>query len=685
MAALKAFLAAHGEKLVLAVVALLTLFSLYSNFTEESSGVSPAEIQDDLDRIRKHAKQKTAQSDAKAIPQSHRIVQAILEVYQEDTWQAQGWDGALYAMPPLPSTAKPPVPPSDCVPPPPFHTQIDMPIDVHAKVGGRRIVIVWREGLRTRWRITPRAAIWRKVVGDGAKDANPDRVYRLQRRRVGEPVDSGGGETGRGGDSEVANMFDRTGMGTGADDRRADDPAAADPNQDPEATAPLLAEGEVQTESIDAKVDAERLARQEAAAERDLKLLVDPTGYINSSWRLLGKDLVPLEEEPKIEVLLSGEAPVYDDSEPELTEENPAVTPRWFCYVDEDLNENTVYRYRVIVYGKTAPLPESVVRKCLEKDAKFKNYTPVVRAGRDQLALSAANRAEELMTQLERDRTTSKGAAAWQLEFQLLPYQPRKTYGEDFEGKTIPFWDWPLTMRPEERRLRAEHAGFGRFAYSDYVLTSVRTEVEYRSDYPGDQIAVEVTIRTDENEKVKKNFRVKRPQIPAGVHEKFLDVTRQASFRELYGKVNPTPIGGEDSVGNITHDFSSSWGLVDIRDCRIVTRTYRVEQKTDSREGPVVDENKNPVLVREYSPGFESDHKYMVLRELEGRQGQKPRFKVKLKYKHVRNPFLSEGGAKVGDRGSEVEVKDWNPGIEKPAAAQDGPNKKRAASAPESE
>jgi hypothetical protein len=177
---------------------------------------------------------------------------------------------------------------------------------------------------------------------------------------------------------------------------------------------------------------------------------------------------------------------------------------------------------------------------------------------------------------------------------------------------------------------------------------------------------IQITIRTETGETLKKSYSVTPPRLPRPLTLRDLVKTDASGnvIREnglpvrldpeaIYAKLKPfaaTPIGQRESE---KRDFRTGWGLVDIRRCVVSVQKYSLVPV--KREGDeVLDEEGNPVLEWEKrgSP-LAREEDYLVVRELDPPEGQAPRYK--------RVPRVIKRGDEKKEDVRYVRTYDWEP------------------------
>ncbi|MFW5856751.1 MAG: hypothetical protein ACOCX4_02650 [Planctomycetota bacterium] len=685
MAKVKALILAHGEKLALAVVLVLALWSISSNLLVETVKLPGGErietdsIQGNLKKIASRLSSSRA-GEAPDVADTSAIVRQVLDAYTVDTWTPAAWEAPAYAKPAPPFSPKEYVPPTESLAPPPkYISRIDQPVDMRVYVGGERVVVLWKEGPRTQWRNGAKGALWRKVLGDGREDAPWEEVREKQLARYGESGRRRETEEGYpGGDMmpeerDPGNAYDLGAMGEGfrEEPRR---PAPRDAVAEADAADPD-AEGDDTTAEMDeagsaaaqaAAREREAIAAREAMLDEDRKLLLDPNTTLETRWKLLGRGLQGYRRQPDVDLLLEeGDLPAEERAEWEPVEghdEEASGEQLWFYYVDEDLNENTVYRYKALVYAQPMDLPEAV-RLTEEGTPKsgYEYYAPILRMGRARLALTEEMFVEQLRAL---DGEPSPLAPARPFRFRPLQRMDKVVYTSkgqtEAERERVVWYAFPYDTPKEQIAALSDKPQFGQFQWSDYVLTPVRTRIVYTGDAE-DVVFVRVVLTDALGEQILQNFQVQTPAVPETAERAYFDPTDQMRARAVYPlDIQPAPIGEVKRVGTVEHDFRTGWGLVDTRDCTILVRRYKLEPKLDRRGERILDEAGNPVLEKTIVSEREWPHKYLVIRELEGKSGRPPRYKALLKFR--RSPTTPDGGV-------EVVVADWNPGIARPDAA----------------
>lgn len=636
MGMVKEFLLAHGEKIVFAVVAVFALWGILSNLMGGGYGVDlqPEEVRGQLSRITRHMKRTEAQQEPEPVYQAAEQVRAILNSYTMEIWQSDGWDGSVYTAPPPPYNPPVIIPPSERKAPPAENIpRIDAPRQMQARVGGQRIAIAFQAGELTQWCEELRAAVWRKRVGEGRAEADWEavRARQMRRKRTGpvpageeeEPVvEDGGGLLGR--------MIDESDEET--------EPGEQMESEEVERSTETLSPQEVEERFLAALKD------REAARREDVEALVDPASVRPAAWGApIARELEGTARKPDLDALLSGEqsvaaTPGYEPGD--------GVSRMWFSFVDEDIEENAVYRYRAVLYAVPKPLPDDVV---LDEEGERKRaydyYHPFLRMGHARRAILTDEFREQLAEQREfyLENATS---VARPLEFP--PLQRVKEIREDPEGNMVDWWDLPEDTPEERWQQLSEGPAFGQFAWSEFLLTPVRTRMTF-SSVAMTVVFMEVTVATELGEAVSERFQVRQPELPPEAAEMEFKPDDREQLLDMYppDEVQATPIGEVRRVGGVEYDFRTGWGLVDIRKCTTLVKQYRMVPRHREDGSPVRDEDGNPVMQKEYTTQRTLDANFLVLRELDVPDDRPPRFRTLLR---------------PAGRNEEVEVVDWNPG-----------------------
>lgn len=611
MAFLKSFLFAHGEKLLLGLVAIFALWSIVGNIIGGySDDIKPSEINQNLDKIKQHLSSKKVQREKPEILRSTRIVEDILSAYAEKVKKMDGWE-SFYILPPKPekqitlvrddTLGKKYFPPEDYVP------SIGAATDLRVEVGGKRVILAFRESEKCRWIQGVRAKIYRKAVGYGVPDADYKAVHSRQLERLGAAAIKMG-------NTETAGIDENPDAGIFGGRFVNRNPGSAVPSE-------TEAAGDARNE---AEYEKKLLEEKEMLADQDLNELLKSGTEFNSKWELIADDVNPVAGQPDVQNVIEG---LLRGEERELTpadrlpEEN--YQRKWFFYVDDykegGLVENMVYRYRVVLYAKAADVPEEIKVK---NTLKLKKYIPFVKMGRQRLAMNGT----EFKNFVEKNDVEQKMAKAEYLEF--TPLQEITGFNLDDSEKTM-LWVDKNTSVSEGATYYAQ------MSYSNYFLTPVRTTFSFLSKFGNDTAMITVTVVDDDGKKVSTNFTVKMPTLPPE-SAKLLPNPYQ---KYPLDKITPTPIGSEKKVNGIIYDFSTGWGLVDIKDCEVLVKPYKLVPKKDET-GRTVVVNGEEVKVKEYTSEIKLNSSYLVVVELESKiKGKRRRFDRIPKY---RKSFMPE-------------------------------------------
>ncbi|MBN1256660.1 MAG: hypothetical protein JXA52_03020 [Planctomycetes bacterium] len=669
MGQVKLFLLAHAEKLVLAIVAIFAIWSIAANiFSDANQGFDPDKISANISRIDSHLKKDERWIEIKDPETADSRVETILQKDDTEIWLSQGWDAPLYVSPPARNQrTRIPIIEDYFAPPMAYISRIDMPTNLHVKAGAGRVAIVFQEGPLTQWREGVSAAIFRKAVGMGREDADMDKVYQRQRERAGElPAREGsiapGAPPAPGGmpppeyispspvyDPNRGLMIPPGGRSPGMTIPSVGPGLRSNQDEDMLSSEERLAKIRVEK-----NVESETIKTQEEAAKEDLEALLDKEIKIEEKWEEVVRDLKGIEVQPDIDAVLTEAAiaktnPLADETAPDR---------KWFYFLDKNVKENTIYRYRVVVYAKPKNLPEEVIenadtvaKKKAEDKGKttwiepYKYYYPILRMGNLRLALPPTEFGKYL-----NDEPASGSAEAVPLKFEDLEYQ--QAIVKDAEGNTIDWWSLPAVgsdPTPEDVWKKLSTAiGFSQFAWSDYVLTPINTKFELKTVMTG-QASIEVEIVDSTGKQRSQRCLIQLPELPPNTQELYLNVDNQAAMTRMYRGITPAPIGEEKSLGSTTYDFRTGWGLVDIRKCEITIARYTwVDWITRTKQSSSVTPISEPK---------ESEWEYMVICELEGRGGLPRRYKAQIRDKKLREtPQYYEEIIKI----------DWNPGKAKP-------------------
>ncbi|GEM_PF-6551286 len=690
MEQVKAFLIAHGEKVALVLVTLLVIWGVVDTMQVRELGIPVKSPGPRIGRIRDHlAKEEPVEPEGE-VPRPAEKVSEVLNASATDYWTVKGWQTA-YVLPPLPVT--PPITKVlHAIPDPQFRPAVDKPSPILAKGRGRRIALVFRVGPRARWMEWVRAKVWRKKVGYAGQDVDKALVENLEQQgfvrqgvRPGErPERRERGEAGWASRSwrepdlgpeapagglgpDPADAYPAGGLGP--------DPADAYPGgypreprrgYEPEPDMefrdwPGPEERAEEPGRPEAEVEAERLWELEEERQRHLEKLLDKSTVSDTRWRLVAEDLQGLDRLPEgmgpvqfLNRLLAGYAPSPQEPEPRQAaygqtrtqQELDPTRHKWFYLVEDaetsgvPVEENAIYRYRIALYGPPAPLPEALRERY---EVKFKGYTPILRMGRQRLALLE----DEFKSQREALDEPVRGARANQLRFEQL----KPETGQNVEGNPAVWWS--TTFDTAEAKMRhATEPGYSAFGFSEYFLTLVRTRIEFTGRLGEDTASITVVLTDRQGREHDARYLIQAPELSEAARGIPAVPER---FHEKYSGVEPAPIGEPKRVrvqGDYREiDFSTGWGLVDIRDCEIVKRTVRYEVERNPDGTVKRNEEGEPQRKKVYlGTPIPQESQYLVVRELDPK-GEEPRYRRILRSVRV-------------SRNQEVAVEDWTPQYE---------------------
>ncbi|MHC4870466.1 MAG: hypothetical protein ACYTFY_01325 [Planctomycetota bacterium] len=606
MAFIKAFLFSHGEKILLAVVAFFAIWSIAGNLMGDySKEIKPDQINEDMEKIKTHLNSSTIQKSKIEILRSTEIVDNILTAHRKELHAIDGWQ-SFYVLPPKPAKMES----VDInkilkqgkvfVPPEKYISRIGFAQELRVEVGGKRVVLIFRENDNARWLTGVRAKIFRKAVGYGQGEANYKKVHQKQLDRAGYAAVSLKNDENEEG-SESKGMFSNI-VKTETHEAGAEDPAVSEG----------ISELEKEKKYFD---------DQETVADSDLAELLNSSTAFNSSWELVAEDLKPVTEKPDLESLLRGESLELQEAENVPAEEYQS---NWFYFVDDykdgGLVENIVYRYMVVLYARGTNVADEMLLKDKNEENKLKNYIPFVSVGSERLALNN----DEFKTFIKKIGEKTTFAKAEYPEFSELVSSDVFEFESSSEEPVKKLW-----VDNKKVTLEKDATYYSQMSYSNYFLTPVRTRFQFVSKFGEDTAMMKVYVIDDEGKEISSNFTVKMPVLPPESKKP----SRNPYKKYPLSKFKPAPIGGEKKVKGIIYDFSTGWGLVDIKKCEMVVKPYKLVTKKD-KTGRVVTINGEEVKEKKYTSELLLNSSYLIIVELKSKiEGKKPRFMRKPKYR----------------------------------------------------
>lgn len=298
--------------------------------------------------------------------------------------------------------------------------------------------------------------------------------------------------------------------------------------------------------------------------------------------------------------------PDADDVAEQLKQKIPPYEPRVFVFLDEDADENTLYRYRMVARVHARDLPEA-----MREQEKYRDYD--LRVENADITWKETRAAKGEQKELVRG-----GLALTASQFgDFLAKEKPTQYAVGYQPTNFlhirrdPETNMLKGLRNAENRLtkvgveyRTKPA-FSLFTYTDLVLTPVRRRIRLVSVAmdPNSKlhtVRLHVIVVTREGEEVK-TPRAYALTEPAAANTlgwrdwvvvEEVDGNRQPKWKEgrpvlrswadYYAQredLKPVPIGDIQKVGRGEWDFSTGWGLVDVRRCKF--RVYRYKRLED--------------------------------------------------------------------------------------------------------
>lgn len=665
MGGLKKFFFEHGEKVFFGLVAVWAIWSIGGDYFRAKNRldvaggttieIAPEQLRSTNQRINAHIL-NTEEAVMPALPEPFRsssIVLKIQGVYNETMWSSNGWD-TFYMRPPLRGDnvkigvgpVSPPYPPEK------YHPCIFPAENVAVMAGGRRVVVTFSDHPDMRHLKNVRATVWRTLVGFGKAGADSQKLAQAQAALSGVEVSTPADTTQKyhaGTDSMGMNPMgvDPMGMDPMGMDPMGMDPMEArsrgfDPTLGKRRSVPAatqnvltpknteedeLAEDAGPVGGVDAlfKKNREEWLKLDNGRFRALEEVLDPlTVPKKSDWTLIKADIVGTTNPLELDMLLAGKEP---EVIPDATSEDDAnaiaaYQPKNYYVIDQKIEENAIYRYRVVLSGIPLDLPEDVRQPdpdSVSKKMKYSDYVPFLREERYRLALTDAEFTQQVKASDAAIQSAKPDARMreifWSLKMPSLQHMTGLTADEE----PIRWWDLPekhpARRNADLRKKLAKSRGYSDFVFSDYVLTPVRTMISFSSAFSADTVSIEVTLIDDQGQKRQTNILINRPVPTDMINYKLPPLQR-------YAEVTPVPIGTpemKDKRSNTYFDFRTGWGVVDIRSCTILKTYLKPIWKTDPGNRPVLDKEGQKILLRT-ERGMTVEYKeqpYVILCEME--------------------------------------------------------------------
>ncbi len=659
MNSLKKILIQHGEKIALAVVILLCGYSLLGILSRNSkelelpgkkhATVDQEAIKNQIERVRQHLGSNDRVKPMPAAEKTSRMLaQRVLS----------GKEGSLQAIlewypyvqnPPVgvPQLITKPVTPVGLNIPEAYRTRFGNPegVRVYSSVDSIMVVAKDSKYLNFPEPGSRKMLLWRKAIGSGKDDLNPAVRASMMNSPRNETVagteDTSSTDAATGAAPAAAAGGSRWGV-VGAAEKQ---PAAA-------------AEGSKSSaEDGNAEQYKERWQKADVRAFDDLKAVCTPSSVVATGWELVTPTMYVLKTEPTAEILkklmeeglspdlveMTAEEEAAWKTQQEAKKKGTAVvaapkpaapvarvdwtgimapkvdvkaapvaapavavaaaaeTPRYYVFLDRNIQQNMVYRYGLVASVQ----PRMPEKEILEKKeylgwdiyAEVCGITGVPPTG-GSFALPARMVKEVFETKMT---AQAKGVAGVHLDF-LPCYQPvsataaapvatravdaekpgeaRETAKADNEPqvKRKELRGDKGTLTPLGKAFRDREPCYSDFVYTDLVLTPKEFDFDLRLVSKLDGANMQATIKV---QKVEKDGTVKTatfmipfvalPNSPTWNDFLAKDLkgnpfwpAKILSFQEVYGALKdlkPIAIGekrGQD-------DFTSGWGVVDAR------------------------------------------------------------------------------------------------------------------------
>jgi hypothetical protein len=689
---IKDFLIAHGEKIIGAVILVICLWVIATNLLRDSERlivpgglsepVDEAAVRRSLEQVREHLQEEEGLSvwESPDVPNATADILAAHAQYRR-----VGPERMIRYLSEVPE-----IPPrtnfrlagiADGGEPTAYLTRAAAPVEWEVRAGTAGVVVVCRDNESLNWPDDVRVALYRRAVSRGEPDLEGIARRRYRHRRapeLGEIEIEGDGRDERRGRRD---SFYRDAPPPSAGGF-VEDPHAAYGgwssrdafDRDPRArTAPEEeAEEEEEEESLPTTVP-ERLARTRELYRTDLRTLGATSG-LGRGWEQVTESMPAFRERPDPETVLEEAA-----LPPSAAGESGGLAAltyrrRYYAFLDTEVEENTVYQYRMVPYVSYRE-PPTYVQRYLPPE-----WQPRVEAAgfpEPRLAFPVSRLGDWLSAQAD-----AFGAAA-------IDQPPFPAY-QDAEGRIVA----DEAVRAVLPLLNEEPAA-GPFTYADLVLTPVDTilllnAVVSRPAAQGEApelVALLQAVEVDEDGGTSsRSFSISAPAVPEfGPRDVYVFEGEDGGpargpdgepvlrpLHDIYGGlegVEPAPIGeGENAT---------DWVLVDLRTCRLRLERFRIREVRPELQRELTREDvraiiaaipelenrvrRQPDLLQRYLrnprrleryldrvpagtiPGLEADkirierepmedavldsHEYVVVREREPSEGETPRYR----------------------------------------------------------
>jgi len=626
-----------------------------------------------LDVLGKHLRSPDATADLEPIKDISEEVTRQHARYKRG-FKGGELQWVFYSKPPRPMEVTVIVPPAKEADDPEarWRTAVAAPSDGRVIAGRDRILVICRvragetpgdNGVRFPEPGSVKVGLWRKLVGEGLEDLDPTVADSFRERSAGsvavaEPAKPEKDPAGPGADNPFGEFME---------ERERPQPNREEARNEPAERAEPAGSNPVEAWR-------QQVARDEIEVWKHMQTLAEPTSVAATKWEDLTFDMPaysqtffeetfteerikeilatgklpaapsarkPVEKRPEADKPRTGETappavpapgpvpvpgpgpgpvpglepgPVVptlpDVGAEDLETKYPKYQDRYFVFLDENVEQNSIYRYRMITYLKANDLPQSVREKEEHRhyDLRVENADltwmgKVMTKGgeRDMVVGVLALTASEITSHLKGERPV-RGINNYDEKAGTL-YQPTGYYyiQRDPATKAI------KSFRDEKNRLTplaAEQKSkdcFSFFAYTDLVITPQLKTILLATVTEENNVATvrfHVKLATPEGpERSPVGFSLAEPEGVNAltwkdwvvVEEK--DGKRQPKWEgdepvirtlaEYYAQVKglrPVPIGEPQKRGNKEWDFSTDWGLVDVKRCTFRIYRYRIRE-----------------------------------------------------------------------------------------------------------
>ncbi|MBN2711367.1 MAG: hypothetical protein JXR97_02900, partial [Planctomycetes bacterium] len=656
MGMIKKLIKQHGEKAVFAIIALLCLSSIYGIISRDStelvleSGtykVNEDEINSAISKVKSHINSSKEVWKAPEVQDTVKVIRDQLRVNPDTSGVDFEW--LVYAKPPKTQVietvfgggTKPtsiPLAP----PPPEFRTRIAPPIEWSLRVGEKGILITCKDSPAINYPVdgSVQVMIFKKAVGPARETLSPAQRESFSALSSGSSVevaadensDSGSSIGGWGGfefeavkeqpkanpDEELVGEFDFTiadGMPTTAKEflegfiekekevgkhaRMLVDQAMQVPTQWTPVTAAMKSYDDALTEEQIAEIiKTGVLPAATVAVETKKDEPVKPKDTFNPFGE--PEPAAPAAAPAAVDSskVFGDGAAATDCGEEALTVQAEEYQPKYYAFFDSKVDENTVYRYRMVAYCKTRDIPEAVRAK---KDYQlYVPYTEMGNMGERRFALTRNEMADYIAREKSTPTIGAQGLLARPAKISFIPVDEEEGIAEFNVAGLREATNVKTGRRTERALLYAKENCFSTFAYTDVVLTPLKRRIVLNSAMMDPKInnryeSARITVESIKGmEKSSNTYNMKVPADMRDIGWKHfmvmvngkvslddnyspvlmdLDKVYEPAIKQANMKLEEIGRNGEEIKGE-KWDFATGWGLVDVRRCKVIIKRY---------------------------------------------------------------------------------------------------------------